>query len=130
MTKKILLLFIIFSSFFVFSNNTITNANSNDLTSKEYKIKTNTMWVNKRIKKDTAKKTAQSLLSTIIEKIMIAFWTIALFVMTVGWWFMVFSHWKDELLNKWKTMFTAWVISLAVALSSWIIMKVVISLLY
>lgn len=74
--------------------------------------------------------TVDNALGLTIEKLMIVFWTLSLFIMTIGWWYMIFAHGQDELLNKWKSIFTAWIISITVALSSWIIMKIVIYLLY
>jgi uncharacterized membrane protein (DUF373 family) len=98
-----------------------------------YMIKTSELWLpstfNKKWK-EWAKKTVNNVLETIITKLIIAFWILSLFIMTVGWWYMIFSHGQDELLNKWKGIFTAWLTSLIIALSSWIIIKIVIYLLY
>ena len=74
--------------------------------------------------------TIEDWLEVIVEKLMIWFWVLALSIMTIGWGYMIFAHGQDELLNKWKSIFSAWIISLVVALWSWIIMKIVISLLY
>ena len=79
---------------------------------------------------DTAAETWINVLQTFIEKLMIAFWVLALLVMTIGWWYMVFYHGQDELLSKWKTIFTAWLIALVVALSAWILVEVVVYILY
>lgn len=84
-------------------------------------------WINKGW---TAKETVDNALGLLVNKLMIAFWVLALFIMTVGWGYMIFAGWQDDLLNKWKSIFTAWIISLVIALSAWIIMKIVISLLY
>jgi hypothetical protein len=79
---------------------------------------------------NTAETTTKNVLATIIKKLILAFWILSLLIMTIGWWYMIFSHGQDELLNKWKGIFTAWLTSLIIALGSWIIIKVVISLLY
>jgi len=78
----------------------------------------------------TAENTIEDWLEIIVNKMMIALWVLTLFIMTIGWWYMIFAHGQDDLLNKWKSIFTSWLIALVVALSSWIIMKIVISLLY
>ena len=74
--------------------------------------------------------TWEKVLQTIITKLMIAFWVLALLVMTIGWGYMIFYHGQDDLLSKWKTIFSAWLIALAVALSAWILVKVVAYILY
>lgn len=101
-----------------------------NLASKDYMIDTNALWIWSTLTWSTAKETVENTLSTIVNKLMIAFWVLALFIMTIGWWYMIFAHWQDELLNKWKGIFIAWLTSLVVALWSWIIIKIVIFLLY
>ena len=78
----------------------------------------------------TAKETIDEWLGLIVNRLMVAFWVLSLFIMTIGWWYMIFAHGQDELLNKWKSIFTSGLIALAVALWAWIIMKLVIFLLY
>lgn len=94
-------------------------------------INTTNLWLSwDKIKMATSKATVENWLSIIVQKLMIAFWILSLFIMTVGWWYMIFAWWQDELLNKWKSIFSAWLIALLVALWSAIIMKLVIYLLY
>jgi hypothetical protein len=50
--------------------------------------------------------------------------------MTIGWWYMIFDWWDWALLWKWKTMFKVWIISIVIALSSWLLVKLVVYLLY
>lgn len=100
------------------------------LCSPEYMIDTTALWLWTSMKGATAKETANNVLQTIITKLMVAFWVLSLLIMTVGWWYMIFAHGQDELLNKWKWIFNSWLIALIVALSSWIIIKIVISLIY
>ncbi len=77
-----------------------------------------------------AKETIDEWLKLIVNRLMIGFWVLSLFIMTIGWWYMIFAHGQDELLNKWKSIFTSGIIALIVALWAWIIMKLVIYLLY
>jgi len=77
-----------------------------------------------------AKDTIDEWLKLIVNRLMVAFWALSLFIMTIGWWYMIFAHGQDELLNKWKSIFTSGIIALSVALGAWIIMKLVIYLLY
>jgi hypothetical protein len=53
-----------------------------------------------------------------------------LWVMTIGWGYMIFHVWQDSLLSRWKTIFMYGLISLAIALSSWILVNVVSYLLF
>ncbi len=69
-------------------------------------------------------------LKIIVEKLLIAIWVVALIIMSIWGWYMIFSGGKDELLNKWKSIFIAWIVAMVVALSAWILMKVVIYLVY
>ncbi len=104
------------------------------LLSPKFMINTAGLWIwpkNSELAKEaTAKETVDSLLNVIVNALMIAFWVLALFIMTIGWGYMIFAAGQDELLNKWKSIFSAWLISLLIALWSWIIMKTIIFLLY
>lgn len=70
------------------------------------------------------------LLWVIIKNMIIVFWVLSLFVMTIGWGFMIFHAWEETLLTKWKVMLKYWIVSLALALASWIIVKIVNWLLF
>jgi hypothetical protein len=132
---KIILLYIFLSLIIIIPN----SANSNKCTwtgslcSSWYMIKTSELWLpstfNKTWKK-WAKDTVNNVLINTIQKLMIAFWVLSLLVMTIGWWYMIFAHGQDNLLSRWKGIFTAGLISIMIALSAWIIMKIVIYLLY
>jgi len=128
MLKKFMLSIILFS--LLFSWNVLAASWENDLSSPDYMINTTELWLWSSLNTWDAETTVNNVLGTIITKLMIAFWVLALFIMTIGWWYMIFAHGQDELLNKWKGIFTAGLISLIVALSAWIIMKLVIFLLY
>lgn len=82
----------------------------------------NKWWGGEEVIKDT--------LQTLITKLMIAFGSIALLIMTIGAGYMIMYSGQDELLTKWKTIFMWWVIALFVALSAWILVKLLAYLLY
>lgn len=69
-------------------------------------------------------------LITIIRKLVIPFWVLAVFVMTIWAWYMILSNWNDEMLNKWKKIFKMWIFSTVIVLSSYIIVELVKNLLY
>lgn len=71
-----------------------------------------------------------NLLARILNALIIFIWVAAVFFMTVWAWYMIIYHWQDELLSKWKTIFTSWLIALVVALSAWIIVRLFVFLLY
>ena len=130
--KKIFLWFLITISLTLWNLSYSIDCNINDLASHCYEFNSTSYWMgsdNVNIYQD-AEETIDDVLEVIVNKLMIWFWVLALFIMTVGWGYMIFAHGQDELLNKWKSIFSAWIISLLVALWSWIIMKIVISLLY
>ena len=72
----------------------------------------------------------QNTLGLIIEKLITAFWVLSLLVMTIGAGFMIIYHGQDELLTRWKSIFSYGLISLAVALSAWLLVNFVSYLLY
>jgi len=73
---------------------------------------------------------ADKFLWTIIQKLMIALWAVAAFTMTIWTGYMIFYHWEDSMLQKWKTIFSTWVIALIVALSSYYLVNLVRFILY
>jgi len=124
----ILMFIVLFSWLFVIKNNNIVKA---WLESPSYMIETDNMWLWwKQLKEWNAKETVDNTLSVIITKLMVAFWVLALLIMTVWGWYMISAHWQDEMLSKWKSIFNAWIIALIIALASGIIMKSVIYILY
>jgi len=78
----------------------------------------------------TWKDTFKIILEQIIYNLMVAIWVIATLIMTIWWWYMILNWWEDALLTKWKAIFKAGAIALVIALSSWIIIKLIIYLLY
>jgi hypothetical protein len=79
---------------------------------------------------ESSKKALNVLLWTVIQKLMIAFWVLALLIMTIWGWFMIFYHGQDELLSKWKTIFSAGIIALFIALGSYFLVSLVRYILY
>lgn len=76
------------------------------------------------------KETSKNILTTIIQSLMVAIGVVALLVMSIGAWFMIFHHWEDWMLAKWKTMFTTWITALIIALSSYYLVSLLRYLLY
>ena len=74
--------------------------------------------------------TINTALELAMKNMIVIFWVLALWVMTIGGWFMIFNSWDEWLRTKGKTMFMWGVISLAIALSSGIIVQLVRYILY
>lgn len=72
----------------------------------------------------------ESLLARVLNALIVIFWVAAVFFMTLGAGYMIIYHGQDELLSKWKTIFTSGLIALVVALSAWLIVRLFIYLLY
>lgn len=90
-----------------------------------------TLWW-KSFKKDwvTSKESLNFTLWTIIQKLMIGLWIIALLVMSVWAWYMIIYTWHDEHLSKWKNIFIWWITSLVIALSSYYIVNFITYIIY
>lgn len=84
----------------------------------------------KGLKWESSKATINTVLWTLIQKLMIALWIISLLIMTIGAGYMILYHGEDEYLSKWKSIFIAGIISLIVALSSYYIVNLVAYILY
>ena len=80
--------------------------------------------------KNNAKATINTTLWTFIQKLMIALWSLALLIMTIWAWYMIIYNWQDEILSKWKSIFTSGIISLLVALTWYYIINLIRFLLY
>ncbi|RKW20493.1 hypothetical protein D8B46_09530 [Candidatus Gracilibacteria bacterium] len=78
----------------------------------------------------TTKSRVDNGLVTIIRKLMIPFGTLALFVMTIGGGYMVMSNGQDETLSKGKRIFRWGLISLSIALCSYVMVALLTFLLY
>ena len=127
---KNLLIFLI--TLFWFLIPSYSYAQTNDISTWTFMINVNNIapgW-SALIIEDSAEKTAQNVLQTIIDKFIIAFWVLALLVMTIGWGYMILYHGQDELLSKWKSIFSAGIIGLVVALSAGLLVRLVSYFLY
>lgn len=82
------------------------------------------------LKGGDSKTTINNVLWTIIQKLMIALWVIALLVMTIGAWYIIMYRWHDEYLSKWKNIFIGWITALIVALGSYYLVNLVWYILY
>ncbi len=165
MIKKIILVFILIFSFFIWNNvyarvkcdNWVCTSNSLYSpwwwTSINWDTKTNKWWWDSSkeddiitsdfmidtslfspgwggLKQWESKDTINFVLWTLIQKLMIGLWIIALLIMTIWAWYMIAYHGEDELLSKWKNIFIAWITSLVVALSAYYLISLVWYLLY
>lgn len=82
------------------------------------------------LKWGSSKETINNMLGTLIQKLMIALWVIALLVMSIWAWYMIMYHWQDEYLSKWKNIFMWGVTALIVALCSYYLVNLVGYILY
>lgn len=79
---------------------------------------------------DDSTQAANNILGRIIDMLIVAFGALSLFFMTIGAGYMIIYHGQDEFLSRWKSIFMAWLISLAIALSAGMIVKFIAYLLY
>ena len=98
--------------------------------SPSFTIKVNDIAPAPRVEWDNIREVTNGLLGNIIQSLMIPLWAIALLIMTIWAWYMIFYHWQDELLSKWKSIFNSWLIALIIALSSYYIVSLVRFILY
>jgi len=103
---------------------------ADDLTSTKFMINVNDIspWVKSQWWNTTQR--INWLLWTVIQKMMIALWTLSILIMTIWTWYIVFHNWQDELLSKWKSIFMAWIYAMIVALSSYLLISIVRYILY
>ncbi len=100
------------------------------MTSKNYTINVWDITPAEPIYSWKAKDTVNFLLWTIIQKLMIAIWAVSLLIMTIWGWYMILYHGQDEMLSKGKSIFTAWIIWVVIALSSYFLVSFVRFILY
>lgn len=104
-----------------------------DLSSRWFQVKVSELSPGNENEISKAKTTEQVINMTlwnIIQKLMIGLGSVSLLVMTFWGWYMIFFHWQDELLSKWKSMFTSWIIALIVSLSSYYMVDLLRFILY
>lgn len=82
------------------------------------------------LKQQDAKSTINFVLGTVIQKLMIALWVLALLIMTYGAWLIIIHHGEDEYLSKGKNIFIAGIMSLVIALSSYYLVNMIAYILY
>jgi ABC-type multidrug transport system fused ATPase/permease subunit len=82
-------------------------------------------WTRYTDKNSSVTEKANMFFADIIQKLMIWLGSLALLIITIWAWFMIFYHWEDSLLTKWKSIFSAWIISLIIALMSFYIIEFV-----
>ena len=114
----------------VFQNSHTVFASS-DITKQSFKVSVDTfspLWTN--LVKWSSKQNIDSLLATILNVLILFIGVAAVFFMSIWAWYMIIYHGQDELLSKWKTIFTSWLIALVVALSAWLIIRLFIFILY
>lgn len=78
----------------------------------------------------TIEKKLQNWLWTIIQRLMVPFWVLAVLVMVIWAGFMILSNGNDETLNKWKKIFKMSIFSLCLALSSYVAVELLKYALY
>ena len=139
MFKKIWIVVFMFLLFFWLANyKSYNNENliiktiyaADGFASPDFTINVDEITPAKHIKWSDTKEVTNKLLGTIVQSLMIPLWAIALLIMTIWAWYMIFYHWQDELLSKWKSIFNSWLIALIIALSSYYIVSLVRFILY
>lgn len=103
----------------------------NCITSTDFKISVGDITPsNKELIKTNTEQTVDNALAVILNKIIVIFWVLAVFIMTIGAWYMIIYHGQDEFLSKWKSIFVSGLIALTVALSAGILVRIFSLLLY
>jgi hypothetical protein len=128
--KMLLSIFLVFNLFF-WANLAFAD-DTKKLNSTDFQIKVNdTIWVWIQIEEgDNSFNTINRTLGTVIQKLMVALWVLAVLIMTVWGWYMILYHGQDELLSKGKSIFMAWITALVVALSSYYLVAILRFILY
>jgi len=135
--KKIFLFFILFfsliSSFSLFAERDCSGGDCFDKESFKINVNTFSPWGGEMLDKvwsSSVEEKANFFLGTAIQKMMIALWVLALLIMTAWGGFMIIYSGQEEMLSKWKSLFLAGIISLFVALMSYVFISVIIFILY
>jgi hypothetical protein len=133
MLKKIIslicTLLVSFSFFWVYAADGENKINSQDFEIKVSDIAPGGQFVAEQGFTETSE-VVNFVLGSIIQKLMIALWSLALIIMTIWAWYMILAHGQDELLSKWKSIFISGIISLIVALSSYYLVSFIRFILY
>lgn len=147
--KKILLFFILFFlSFWISNSNNECDTefwcpwdydkaveqaaikDKGDLTSPGFQINVNDVspWI--KSEWTTTKDRVNWILGTIIQKMMIALWSLSILIMAFWTWYIILHNWQDEILSKWKSIFMSGVYAMILALSSYYLISIIRFLLY
>lgn len=130
--KKILLFLVLLVSFWSFDVFSATEYFEWDIADDTFVIDVGNftpVWRTDLVGEGT-QETVNNVLLTILEKLIIVFWVLSVFIMTIGAGYMIIYHGQDEFLSKWKSIFMSGIIALAVALSAWVIVQLFAFLLY
>ena len=76
------------------------------------------------------KASVDNVLATLLNKLILMFGVLSVFIMTIGAGYMIIYHGQDEFLSKGKSIFVSGLIALAVALSAGLIVQLFSALLY
>ena len=141
MIQKIIVWFLILIGWF--SLPSLANAEktgkcsgSECISSTDFTIDTETFspwWSNPwgaNVKQNSTEGTMKVLLWVIIKNLIVIFWVLSLLVMTIGWGYMIFHAGEESLLSRWKSIFIYGLVSLAVALSAGLMVKLITYILY
>ena len=127
-SMKKLLLWLVFLFILIFFDSAFA---IDDITSSNFTIDVGTITPTPTsLISDEAGWTVTNFLASILNKLILVFWVFSAFIMTIGAWYMIIYHGQDEFLSKWKSIFMAGLISLAIALSAGIIVRLFAYLLY
>lgn len=118
-----------------------TNAHKKDCTTWENKWKCldqptfmiwvdETLWVWIKVDWKNTSQVINKTLGTVIQKLMIALWVLAVLIMTIWAWYIIMYHGQDELLSKGKSIFMSGITALVVALSSYYLVAILRYILY
>lgn len=135
MIKKVILgLFLVCNLFL--SNNIVYTDDTKKLNSTKFEIDTgmlpglSTQETSDWKKLSNTSEVINYTLWTIIQKLMVALWVLAVLIMTVWAGYIIMYHGQDELLSKGKSIFMAGVTALIVALSSYYLVSILRFVLY
>ncbi len=102
-----------------------------DITTTDFTIDVGTMTPGgTALIKDGAGETVENFLAVALNKLIVIFWVLAVFIMTIGAGYMIIYHGQDEFLSKGKSIFLSGIIALAIALSAGVIVNLFTYLLY
>lgn len=128
---KLFLAFFIFAWFFSFWNISLAS-NRDDISSSSFRIETKKFTPGGTLASDKKGLEARvnNWLIWVIQLLLIPLWAFAVLVMIIWSWYMILANGNDQMLNKWKSIFKWWIFSVAIALSSYLIVSLVAYIIY